>query len=92
MAKLQYRIEAEGTSENIAALKAAGVEFKLYEVNEVNKGCDVFAHHSNFKFTELLLNPVKAIDDTEYTKDELANHTGKLLKNMPYEMTKEVRL
>ena len=90
--KKSYQIEVPATAENIAALEAANIDFTLYEVNEVNKGSDVFAHHSNFKFTELVLNPVEAIDDTEYTKDELANHTGKLLKNMPYEMTKEVRL
>lgn len=92
--KKSYKIEINNpTAEVLAALE--GLNYKLYEVNEVNKGSDVFAHHSNFKFTELVLKPV-AVEEmdttTEYTKDELANHTGKLLKNMPYEMTKEVRL
>lgn len=91
MAKKQYRVEINNvTAEVLAALE--GIEYKLFEVNEVNKGSDVFAHHSNFKFTELLLNPTESIDDAEYTKDQLANHCGKLLRNMPYEMTKEVRL
>lgn len=92
MAKLQYRIEVEGTSENIAALKAAGVEFKLLEVNEVLQGCDVFARTPNFKFTEIILNPVEEVDATEYTDQQLKNKAGQLLKNLPYEMTKEVRL
>ena len=91
MAKKQYKIEISNvTAEVLAALE--GIDYKLYEVNEVNKGSSVFAHHSNFKFTELLLNPVTELDTAEYTKDELANHCGKLLRNMPYKMTKEVRL
>ena len=90
--KKSYKIEVPATAGNIAALDAASIDYTLYEVNEVRNGSDVFAHHSNFKFTELLLNPVETIDNTEYTKDELANHAGKLLKNMPYKMTKEVRL
>ena len=93
MAKKQYKIEIdEVTTDILTALQNANINYKLFEVNEVNKGSDVFAHHSNFKFTELLLNPVDAIDDAEYTKNELQNHCGKLLRNMPYEMTKEVRL
>lgn len=90
--KKSYKIEVPATAENIAALKAANIDFTLYEVNEVKKGSDEFAYHSNFKFTELLLNSVDAIDDTEYTKEELKNHTGKLLKNMPYVMEKIVKL
>ena len=93
MAKKQYKIEIdEVTTDILTALQNANINYKLYEVNEVNKGSDVFAHTSNFAFTEIILNPVTEMDTTEYTDQELKNHTGKLLRNMPYEMTKEVRL
>ena len=82
MAKLQYKIEAEGTSENIAALKAANIDFTLYEVNEVRKSSESFACTSNFATTEVILKSVTEMDGTEYTDQQLKNHCAELQKNL----------
>ena len=92
MAKKQYRIEIEANAENIAALKAANIDFTLYEVNEVRKSSESFACGSNFATTEVILKPVNEIDDKEYEEQELKNYTAKLSRNIPHVMTKEVRL
>ena len=92
MAKKQYRIEVVATTENIAALKAANIDFTLYEVNEVKRCSDSFASGSNFATRELLLKPVTEIDTTDYKEQELKNYTANLSRNIPHVMTKEVRL
>ena len=91
MAKKQYRVEINNvTAEVLAALE--GVDYKLYEINEVRKSSESFACGSNFATTELLLKPVNAIDDKEYTDQQLKNYCAGLQKNIPHVMTKEVRL
>ena len=92
MAKKQYKIEVSATDENIAALKAANIDFTLYEVNEVKRCSDSFASGSNFATRELLLKPVTEIDTTDYKEQELKNYTANLSRNIPHVMTKEVRL
>ena len=92
MAKKQYKIEVTATAENIAALKAANIDFTLYEVNEVKRCSDSFASGSNFATRELLLKPVTEIDTTDYKEQELKNYTSNLSRNIPHVMTKEVRL
>ena len=64
MAKKQYKIEATATAENIAKLKEAGVEFILYEANEVKKESDSFAGGSNFATTQIILKPVEEVFHT----------------------------
>lgn len=92
MAKKQYKIEATATAENIAALKEAGVDFTLYEANEVKRCSDSFASGSNFATTELILKSVNEIDDKEYDQQELKNYTANLSRNIPYVMEKIVKL
>ena len=91
MAKKQYRVEINNvTAEVLTALE--GVDYKLYEINEVRKSSESFACTSNFATTELLLKSVNEIDDKEYDPQELKNYTAKLSRNIPHVMTKEVRL
>ena len=92
MAKKQYKIEATATSENIAKLKEAGVDFKLYEVNEVKRESGSFASGSNFATVELVLKKVDKIDDKEYDPQTLKNYTANLTRNIPHVMEKIVRL
>ena len=82
MAKLQYRIEVEGTSENIAALKAANISYQLFEVNEVRKSSESFACGSNFKTTEIILNPVSEMDTNDYEEQTLKNHCAGLQREL----------
>lgn len=91
MAKKQYRVEINNvTAEVLTALE--GLNYKLYEVNEVKKCSESFASGSNFATTELLLKSVNEIDDKEYEEQELKNYTANLTRNIPHVMTKEVRL
>ena len=92
MAKKQYKIEIEATDTNITALKAANIDFTLYEVNKLKHESDSFAGGSNFATTQIILRPVKEIDTTEYEEQALKNYTANLSRNIPYVMTKEVRL
>lgn len=92
MAKKQYRIEIEATDTNITALKAAKVDFTLYETNVVRKSSESFACGSNFATTELLLKAVNEIDDKEYDPQELRNYTANLTRDIPHVMEKIVRL
>ena len=80
--KKQYKIEATATAENIAALKAANIDFTLYEVNEVKRCSDSFANGSNFATTELLLKEVTEIDTTDYEEQELKNYCAGLQRNL----------
>ena len=91
MAKKQYRVEINNvTAEVLTALE--GLNYKLYEVNEVKRESGSFASGSNFATTELLLKEVNEIDDKEYEEQELKNYTANLTRNIPHVMTKEVRL
>ena len=82
MAKKQYRIEVEATTTNIAALKAANIDFTLCEVNEGNEGPAKFHHRPNYKSKEVILNPVEEMDTTEYTEQQLAEHYASLEKKL----------
>lgn len=82
MAKKQYKIEVTATATNIAALKAANIDFTLYEVNEVKRESGSFASGSNFATTELLLKPVAEIDTTDYTGQQLKNYCARLQKDL----------
>ena len=82
MAKKEYKIEVTATTENIAALKAANIDFALYEVNEVKKCSESFASGSNFATTELLLKLVNEIDTTDYTAQQLKNYCAGLQKDL----------
>ena len=87
----RYRIEIDNpTAEVLQALE--GVNYKLYEVNEVRKSSESFASGSNFATTELILKPVIELDTTEYEEQALKNYTSNLSRNIPHVMTKEVRL
>ena len=89
----KYTIEIDNpTTEVLAALKAANIDFTLYEVNEVRKSSESFACRSNFATTEIILNPVSEMDTNDYEEQTLKNHCAELQKNMPHVMTKEVRL
>ena len=89
----RYRIEIDNpTAENIAALKAANIEFTLYEVNEVKRESGSFASGSNFATVELLLKEVDKIDDNQYDPQTLKNYTANLTRNLPHIMTKVVKL
>ena len=90
--KKQYKIEATATAENIAALKAANIDFTLYEVNKLKHESDSFAGGSNFATTQIILRPVKEIDTTDYKEQELKNYTSNLSRNIPYIMEKIVKL
>lgn len=93
MTKKQYRVEINNpTTEVLAALKAANIDFTLYEVNKLKHESDSFAGGSNFATTQIILRPAKEIDTTDYKEQELKNHTANLSRNIPYVMTKEVRL
>ena len=92
MAKKQYKIEIEATDTNITALKAANIDFTLYEVNKLKHESDSFAGGSNFATTQIILRPVEEMDTTDYKEQEIKNYTAKLSRNIPYVMTKEVRL
>lgn len=92
MAKKQYRIEIEATDANITALKAANIDFTLYEVNEVKRESGSFASTSNFATTEIILRPVEEMDMTDYKEQELKNYTSNLSRNIPYIMEKIVKL
>ena len=91
MAKKQYRVEINNpTAEVLQALE--GLNYKLYEVNEVKRESGSFASGSNFATTELLLKEANEIDDKEYDPQELRNYTANLTRDIPHVMTKEVRL
>ena len=91
MAKKEYRVEINNpTAEVLQALE--GLNYKLYEVNEVKRESGSFASGSNFATTELLLKEVNEIDDKEYDPQELRNYTANLTRDIPHVMTKEVRL
>ena len=93
MAKKQYRIEIAATAENIAALKAANIDFTLFEVNIVKEGSGDFANRANFDFEEIILKSVTEIDNSDHTEQELKNYCAGLQKNLyGKSMTKEVRL
>ena len=82
MAKKQYRIEVPATEANVSALKAAKIDFTLYEVNEVRKSSESFACRANFD----------TVDTKDYAKHLLENHCVELQKTMPYKMEKIVKL
>ena len=87
----KYRIETDNpTAEVLTALE--GLNYKLYEVNEVKKCSESFASGSNFATTELLLKSVNEIDDKDYEEQELKNYTSNLSRNIPHVMEKIVRL
>ena len=89
----KYKIEITKINEEVLnALKAANIDFTLYEANEVKRCSDSFANGSNFATTELLLKPVETIDDKEYDPQELKNYTAKLSRNIPHVMEKIVKL
>ena len=88
----KYRIEIEANAENIAALKAANIDFTLCEVNIVKEGSGDFANRANFGFKEIILKPVTEMDGTEYTDQQLKNHCAELQRNLPYKMEKIVKL
>ena len=91
MAKKQYRVEINNpTAEVLQALE--GLNYKLYEVNEVKRESGSFASGSNFATTELLLKEVNEIDDKEYDPQELKNYTANLTRDIPHVMEKIVRL
>ena len=93
MTKKQYRVEINNvTTEVLAELKNASVDFILYEVNKLKHESDSFAGGSNFATTQIILRPVKEIDTTDYKEQELKNYTSNLSRNIPHVMTKEVRL
>ena len=92
MAKKAYKIEVTATDENITALKAANIDFTLYEANVVRKSSESFACGSNFAATEIILKPVEEIDTTDYKEQELKNYTANLTRNIPHVMEKIVRL
>ena len=92
MAKKQCRIEIEATDTNITALKAANIDFTLYEVNEVKRESGSFASGSNFATVELLLKEVDKIDDNQYDPQELKNYTANLTRDIPHVVEKIVRL
>ena len=93
MAKKQYRVEINNvTTEVLAELKNASVDFILYEVNKLKHESDSFAGGSNFATTQIILKPVEEMDTTDYKEQEIKNYTANLSRNIPYVMTKEVRL
>ena len=92
MAKKQYRIEIEATDTNITALKNANIDFTLYEANVVRKSSESFACGSNFKASEIILNPVEEMDTTDYKEQDLKNHAANLSRNIPHIMEKIVKL
>ena len=80
--KKQYRIEVEATTTNIAALKAANIDFTLFEVNIVKEGSGDFANRANFDFEEIILKPVTEMDVSDYTDQQLKNYCAGLQKNL----------
>lgn len=93
MAKKEYRVEiTKINAEVLAALKNSGVEFTLYEVNEVKRESGSFASGSNFATVELVLKEVDKIDDKEYDPQTLKNYTANLTRNLPHIAEKIVRL
>ena len=91
MTKKQYRVEINNpTAEVLQALE--GLNYKLYEVNEVKRESGSFASGSNFATTELLLKEVNEIDDKEYDPQTLKNYTANLTRNIPHIAEKIVKL
>ena len=89
----KYKIEINNVNaEVLTALKNAGVEFILYEVNKLKHESDSFAGGSNFATTQIILRPVKEIDTTDYSPQQLKNHAANLSRNIPYVMEKIVKL
>ena len=81
MAKKQYRVEINNvTAEVLTALE--GVNYKLYEVNEVRKSSESFACGSNFATTEIILKETDQMDDKEYTDQQLKNYCAGLQKDL----------
>ena len=59
----KYKIEITKINEEVlTALKAANIEFTLYELNEVKRCSESFAGGANFATTEIILKPVEEID------------------------------
>ena len=93
MAKKEYRVEITKINEEVLnALKAANIDFILYEANEVKKESDSFAGGSNFATTQIILNPVEEMDTTDYSPKTLKNYTANLSRNIPYTMEKIVKI
>ena len=91
MAKKQYRVEIDNpTAEVLQALE--GLNYKLYEVNEVKRESGSFASGSNFAATENILKEVNEIDNKEYDPQTLKNYTANLTRNLPHVMEKIVKL
>ena len=89
----KYRIEIDNpTTEVLAALKAANIDFTLYEVNKLKHESDSFAGGSNFATTQIILKPVEEMDTTDYKEQEIKNYTANLSRNLPYTMEKIVKL
>ena len=89
----KYRIEIDNpTTEVLAALKAANIDFTLFEVNEVKRESGSFASGSNFATVELVLKEVDKIDDNQYDPQTLKNYTANLTRNLPHIAEKIVRL
>ena len=89
MAKKQYKIEIGSVNTSvIAALKAANIDFTLFEVNIVKEGSGDFANRANFDFEEIILKSVTEIDNSDHTEQELKNYCASLqrqLYNRPME-------
>lgn len=93
MAKKEYRVEITKINEEVLnALKAANIDFTLYEINEVKRESDSFAGGSNFATRQLILKEANEIDDKEYDQQQLRNYTANLSRNLPYTMEKIVKL
>ena len=91
MAKKEYRVEINNvTAEVLTALE--GLNYKLYEVNEVKRESGSFASGSNFATVELVLKEVDKIDDNQYDPQTLKNYTANLTRNIPHIAEKIVRL
>ena len=87
----KYRIEIDNpTAEVLQALE--GLNYKLYEVNEVKRESGSFASGSNFATVELVLKEVDKIDDNQYDPQTLKNYTANLTRNIPHIAEKIVRL
>ena len=91
--KKQYKVEINNVNaEVLTALKNAGVDFTLYEVNKLKHESDSFANGSNFATAQIILNPVEEMDMTDYSPQQLKNHAANLSRNIPYVMEKIVKL
>ena len=80
--KKNHKIEVSATAENIAALKAANIDFTLYEEVVVKEGSGDFANGSNFPYKEIILKAVTEMDGTDYDAQVLRNYCSGLQKNL----------